>query len=423
MNVIGPNIEYYLELDDVKNDYNDPAWKTAAHAQQWPMSMPMPMVEVPRDVMEDVFCASKVASRVVGDALSLETMKKQGNLSLRVSPFTAEDIVGKCARLFGTKARDKGIRLTVAHEREALASSAGGHGGEEKPPLTLLGDSERIGQVLNNFVSNSLKFTNAGGEINVRYGVKRGHLHFAVEDSGIGISKHDQHTLFRPFHQLRAGQLQADGSGLGLAICKKILLSHGGELGVTSEEGKGSTFWFNIKAVELEVQKGGSGALLKPLRVVGEGRKREKEKKSLAPLKNNEVSGVDAVLVVEDSLVVAKILVRMALNLGVNRVEHAFNGIEALARFRNNASSGNKGYDFILMDHEMPDMNGSDATRELRKLGFEGKIVGITGNAGKQQKLDFLSTGLDAIMMKPINRNALKEVFAGGGGDNWGGNF
>ena len=361
LNVIVANIDYYLAEDVTKNNKLE-SGKKQDEAKE---------VVIPREVIEDISFAAKIASRVVGDVLTLETMGK--SLSLDISPFSVEDTVRKSLRSFEKKSLEKKIKLTVTQEGAAIPS--------------LMGDSERLGQVLANFVSNALKFTSEEGEIDVKFGMRNDELYIAVTDNGIGISKAEQLTLFQAFRQLRPGQLNGEGTGLGLAICKKIVNLHGGDVGVDSEEGKGSTFWLTIKAVKGEYS----------------------EVAQIAAADNDlsveQSYSAKSVLVVEDSLVLARVLVRMITKLGVKNVKHVGDGIEAVA-----AITRGDPYDLILMDHEMPILNGSDATREIRSLGFRGKIIGLTGNASEEQQNAFLEAGLDGVVSKPVSSNMLGSV-------------
>ena len=119
-------------------------------------------------------------------------------------------------------------------------------------------------------------------------------------------------------------------------------------------------------------------------------------------------------------MVVAKILGRMITKIGAATVEHAANGAEALALYEASVAAARERerggevrfHDIILMDHEMPVMNGSDATRELRRLGYKGTIVGVSGNASLEQKGPFLASGLDIVLIKPVNRSELVEIFS-----------
>ena len=367
LNVIAANIDYYLADDDAKHVGLENGQQTGENQR-----LVERLVEVPRDVMEDMAFSSTIASRVVGDVLTLETMKKR-NIFLEMAPFRVEETVKKSLRFFKNKSLEKNIELKVTHEGGVIPN--------------LMGDSERLGQVLTNFVSNAIKFTSEG-EIHMKYGIRDDdYLFISVTDTGIGISESDARTLFRPFRQLRAGEANPEGSGLGLAICKKIVNLHGGDVGVVSEEGKGSTFWLRIKAVKVLC-----------------GVEKELTDSIVSGSSCEKSHCTNSVLVVEDSHVLAKVLIRMVGKLGVRDIKHAKDGKEAADIFERGET-----FDLVFMDHEMPRLSGSDATRVIRRSGFTGKIIGVTGNASEEQQKAFLGAGLDEIIVKPICIKVLRN--------------
>lgn len=262
------------------------------------------------------------------------------------------------------------------------------------PDGLIMGDRLRIEQILNNLLSNAFKFTQTG---NIVLLIKQAASHpltnmvrFEVHDTGIGISKEDQLNLFTPFTQLHNSmQKITHGTGLGLSISKHMVELMGGKIGVTSELGKGSIFWFELP--------------LQPAIVTSQ--------KALLPIKTSEsvveenpLSGL-TVLVVDDSDGIRELVQHMLIARGVT-VLQAENGQIALDILR----AKQEQIDAVLIDIQMPVIDGLSATREIRqnmKL-VELPIIAMTaGLLSGQQKLAF-EAGVDAIIAKPI---ALEKLY------------
>lgn len=256
-------------------------------------------------------------------------------------------------------------------------------------PRVLRGDPLRIGQVLLNYLSNAVKFTETG-HIRVRVRPLQpgigGHarnsgmpLYFEVQDTGIGINNADIGNLFQVFSQADASPTRRhSGTGLGLAISKQLAELMGGEVGVISTPGKGSTFWFT--------------AMLRPGTSLPEAH---------PPGDFRALRGA-AVLLVEDHPFNQEVARGLLEEAGVE-VTLAGNGREALDALR----AGR--YDCVLMDVQMPVMDGLEASRRIRaNADFAHlKIIGLTANAGHPDQLNCLGAGMDDIITKPFNPQAL----------------
>jgi len=173
-------------------------------------------VPVEREVLEDILSAVEMASRIVSDVLCLEKME-QGELPMFMELFNCSQMFSSSLRRFLPDVETKNLTINInnQHMWHSIESSE----------IVVIGDKSRIEQIVNNFLSNAIKFTDHNGFINLNWSLEEAEnetfLNFGVIDSGAGISKNDQHKLFKKFSQLRAGELQAGGgSGLGLAICK-----------------------------------------------------------------------------------------------------------------------------------------------------------------------------------------------------------
>ncbi len=257
-----------------------------------------------------------------------------------------------------------------------------------------LGDAHRLRQMLNNLVSNALKFTSNGMVLIEGREISRDKetalLKFAITDSGIGIAEDQLARLFKPFTQLdNSITRQFGGTGLGLSIVKNFAQQMGGEVGVSSEPGKGSRFWFTLKALVVE------HALESPAYTMVDD--------------SRQLSG--RVLLVEDSevsrTVVAAMLKKMAIVLHL-----AENGLEAFDRIRQGAP-----VDLVLMDVQMPVMNGYVATRNIREWEADNQaprlpIIALTADAYADNRQSCLEAGMDDFMTKPIFIEQLMETLA-----------
>ncbi len=268
-------------------------------------------------------------------------------------------------------------------------------------PEELLGDPTRLSQVLINLVSNALKFTDSGGitiyaDIYNDPDISTQELNdtlikFRVVDTGIGISKSSQDKLFKPFSQTHAAaQRKQGGTGLGLVICKNLANLMNGEVGIESNEGEGSTFWFTASLIDPGIPK-------KKVQIEDSNTKR------------NFFNG-KKVLLVEDNLLNQHLTSKILIKEGY-ATDIAENGKIGLDLFIENS------YDLILMDIQMPVMDGIQATRLIREYEKENnrekiKIIAVTAHTkdGERQKL--FNAGLDLYLSKPFKPEELIGMIA-----------
>jgi signal transduction histidine kinase/response regulator of citrate/malate metabolism len=296
-------------------------------------------------------------------------------------------------RPFSPIALADGMMSIVGASADAKKISVGLDSGEDVPKF-VQGDDIRIGQILLNLLNNAIKFTKDGTvEVRIeRLGSDPGgeRLRFSVTDSGIGIPKEKQHLLFKQFSQVDHGdQRRFEGTGLGLAICKRLVSLMGGEIGVESAEGEGSTFWFT-----LTLPKSDGPAVEKGIDTSA------RESRALK------------ILLVED-LVMNREVAETMLRRAGHRVETAEDGACAVAAVEN------KSYDLILMDIQMPGMDGVEATQRIRALGGWCRtvpIIALTANVLPEQVARFLKSGFDDHLGKPIDRKELLTKLAKWGG-------
>jgi signal transduction histidine kinase/FixJ family two-component response regulator len=298
-----------------------------------------------------------------------------GKLKLECIDFNLRQTMEGVADLLSERAKGKGIKLLWSIDAET--------------PVSLRGDPHRLRQVLLNLISNAIKFTEHG-EVAVEFcsRVQSGQepmLHCTVRDSGIGLSEESREKLFQPFTQGDASTTRRyGGTGLGLAICRKLVELMGGTIGVTSAEGKGSTFWFDVRLEKSPA----SESVIAP-------------KCAGAPEENKSGGGpLLRVLLAEDNWVNQKVATIQFRKLGCE-IKVVGNGLEALAAWQDG------GHDIIFMDWQMPEMDGLEATRRIRALEKEQSlkpipIVAMTASAMREDREECMQAGMDDYLSKPV---------------------
>ena len=319
---------------------------------------------------------------ILNDILDFSKIEA-GKLSLEAIDFDLRQTVESVVELLAERANSKGIKLlwSVAPEM----------------PVSLRGDPHRLRQVLLNLMSNAIKFTEHG-EVALEFSSRDGSgemsdLHCAVRDSGIGLSEESRQKLFQPFTQADASTTRKfGGTGLGLAICRKLVELMGGTIGVTSTEGKGSIFSFNV---QLEKSPALAGFIV--------------ASPAGTPAQNK--LGDDLllrVLLVEDNPVNQMVATHQLRKLGCE-IEIAGNGLEALAAWQQG------GHDVIFMDCQMPEMDGYEATRKIRALEKERslapiRIIAMTAAAMQGDRESCLQAGMDDYISKPVKIQEIKKL-------------
>jgi len=306
---------------------------------------------------------------IINDILDFSKLEA-GRMALDAADFELADVFENVVTLMGPRAAAKGIRL------ETPATEGG-------QSTRLNGDAGRIRQILFNLVGNAVKFTDQGS-VTIRSRIDPAEddglrLRIEVVDTGIGIPEEVLPTLFTHFTQADSSTSRKyGGTGLGLAICRQLAEMMGGETGVDSEPGKGSTFWFSVLCRRAKTES------VAPDRAAA-----DRELKPRPGLR---------VLVVEDNKV-NQMLVCALLKKFESLVDVVGNGLDAVAAVKRNA------YDVVLMDIQMPEMDGPTATRAIRALGgapSRTPIVALTANAMAGQREEYLAAGMDDYVSKPI---------------------
>ncbi len=252
-----------------------------------------------------------------------------------------------------------------------------------------LGDAGRIRQIILNLLGNAIKFTHEGEvrlEVDIQKTAEQAEfVHFSVIDTGIGIAADKLDGLFENFVQANAAiTSRYGGTGLGLAICKRLVKGMGGVIGVESQLGKGSRFWFDIPLKR--VPDSDTYEITAEIQAIEENQNEDRD----VPLK---------VLVVEDNMV-NQLVARKLIGKYGHSVDVAANGLEALEAIRQ------RRYDLVFMDVRMPEMDGLTATREIRAMQDDRHsvpIVAMTANATNDDVHECRAAGMDDFVSKPIN--------------------
>jgi len=344
-----------------------------------------------RDCCETIRLSSDLLLNIVNQILDFAKIDA-GQLKLESVRFELRDCVGGSIETIAIRAHEKKIELAweVMHD----------------VPNTLLGDPIRLRQVLLNLVGNAIKFTDQGGVIiNVSLVTREEQnvcLRFAVADTGIGISAEKQQHVFDPFTQADTSTTRLyGGTGLGLAISSQLVELMGGEIRIESEMGQGSTFSFTAQfQIDKTPMKQPSPVRAHDRRGVREdSTERDQTTASRRSLR---------VLLAEDNKVNQNVAARMVKKQG-HTVEVADNGKAALAALEKGQ------FDLILMDIQMPEMDGFEATEAIRvkeqTSGEHIPIVAMTAHAMKGDRERCLRAGMDAYASKPIDRDELFQTF------------
>ena len=329
-----------------------------------------------REYLTKIEGAGRHLMGVLNDVLDFGKIEA-GKMKLDNTEFNLELLLNNVMSMVKSRAQDKGLELIldVAPEISTL----------------LKGDPQRLAQILLNYVSNAIKFTDSGRVMievrpvhDPRTGVDL--LRFDVSDTGIGMSKEETSQLFQEFQQADSSiSRKFGGSGLGLAIVKNLVRLMKGEVGVNSEKGKGSTFWFTAALSPTNNQNRGQTTL------------------------PNHLHGM-RVLVADDNAITRHLLSRKLLRLGLV-VDEVINGAEALEKFQVALAQGQP-YRIILMDWYMPVLDGIQSARAIRKLAGKQQvsILCVTGAVDEEIDAQIREEDFDGILPKPLTSDQLFDA-------------
>jgi len=320
---------------------------------------------------------------LINDILDFSKIEA-GKLDIELLDFDLKTTIEDTVDLLAVQATDAGLELICRIDSEV--------------PSYLKGDPSRLRQVIINLAGNAIKFTSEG-EVVISAALASmvdgfAVIRFEIKDTGIGIPEDRRSIIFNPFTQADGTTSRKyGGTGLGLAICKQLAELMGGEIGCLSEPGKGSTFWFTARFEQC----------------TGEGSDFNLSRE-MAPSSNNQQSikqGI-RILLAEDNIINQKVAQSILGKLGC-KTDVAANGLEAVRALELIE------YDLVLMDCQMPEMDGFMATALIRNpaskvLNHKVPIIAMTANAMKGDREKCLETGMDEYLTKPVKKNELAEI-------------
>jgi signal transduction histidine kinase/CheY-like chemotaxis protein len=327
-----------------------------------------------RDRVETIQISGGTLLSLLNDILDLSKIEA-GRLDLEIIDFDLPRVIEEVRSLWEPQIVAKGLSFNCVYDRDALS------------PIRI--DPTRVKQIIFNFISNAHKFTERG-EITLRISQRalsgdRMETRFEVHDTGIGIDAGKQQHLFESFKQAdNSITRRYGGTGLGLAISRNLAEAMGGEIGIDSTSGSGSCFWFTTICPKGDIRKTGDAKLAE----------------------NNAAAGGDRVLrilIAEDNKV-NQAVVRAMLERAGHQSDTVGNGLEAVA------ATMRAPYDLVLMDVQMPEMDGMTATRRIRDIEDAAAripIIALTANAMKGDRELYLEAGMDDYVSKPIDPVAL----------------
>lgn len=360
---------------------------TMSHEIRTPMNTILGMGEILREsprlsprerqLVQIANRAGDTLMALINDILDLSKIEA-GQLRLEQIPFSPEDEITQTLAITRTQASAKGIEI-VQHVDPNL-------------PRHVLGDPQRLRQILLNLLGNAVKFTHQG-RITLRAAAEDGEtIHFSVQDTGIGIPEERQEAIFQPFMQAEDSTTRRfGGTGLGLSICQQLVAHMGGRIWLESQPGAGSRFHFTVHLPGTAPrQEEHSGKRPSPEAVLRE----------TAPL--------PSILLVDDTAD-NRLVVGAFLEGGPYRLIEASNGIDALKQFESSR------FTLILMDVMMPEMDGLETTRRIRAMerarGLQRTpVIALTANAMKEDMELTLAAGCDQHLSKPLRRIDLMDA-------------